>query len=65
MTQRYDPLLITAVTFLVEEKERLLEQLSDTKFDGMYELGLIQGKLQGIAMAEKAMSDASRAIDEE
>lgn len=65
MTQRYDPLLITAVTFLAEEKERLLEQLSDTKFDGMYELGLIQGKLQGIAIARKAIDDASRAMDKE
>lgn len=65
MSLRYDPLLITSVKFLEEEKDRLTEEISTTRFSDMYELGLIQGRLQGIAIARKAIDDASRAVEEE
>lgn len=65
MTRSYDPLLVTAIKFLEEERDRLAEELASAKFSGMYDVGLIQGKLQGISMARKAIDDASRAVDEE
>lgn len=65
MTRSYDPLLITTVKFLEEERDRLTEEVSTSRFKDMYELGLIQGRLQGIAIARKAIDDASRAVDEE
>ena len=65
MSLRYDPLLVTSVKFLEEERGRLLEELETSRFTDLYELGLIQGKLQGISIARKAIDDASRAVEEE
>ena len=65
MSLRYDPLLFTSVKFLEEERGHLLEELETSRFTDLYELGLIQGKLQGISIARKAIDDASRAVEEE
>jgi hypothetical protein len=65
MSARYDPLLVTCIKFLEEERGRLAEELETSRFTDLYELGLIQGRLQGIAMARKAIDDASRAIEAE
>ena len=65
MNTRYDPLLVTSIKFLDEERVRLVEELEMSKFNNLYEVGLIQGKLQGNSMARKAIDDAARAVEEE
>jgi hypothetical protein len=60
-----DPLILEVVRLILEQRENQLHALSQIVFTKLYEVGLIQGRLQGLDMAQKAIDEASKQIYEE
>jgi len=59
-----DPLVVAVVVQIHEKREQLRDALEQTVFSDLYQIGLLQGRLQGLKMAHDAIDDAARAIDE-
>ena len=60
-----DPLILQFMKLLKEDEARESEALATTKFDNLYVVGLHQGRLQGMRMAQAALEAAARELDSE
>lgn len=61
----HDPLIIAVVVGIQETRETLRDALENTSFTDLYQIGVIQGRLQGLKMAHNIIDDAAKAIDED
>ncbi len=59
-----DPLIIAIALAFRAEREALYAELAGTKFESLYDLGRIQGRLQGLDIAQKAIDDADKELNE-
>ena len=59
-----DPLILQFVKLLKEDEATAIESLATSNFESLYQVGLAQGRIQGIRMAHAALDSAMRAVDE-
>ena len=59
-----DPLIIQFVKLMKEDEAMAIEGLVTSNFENLYQVGLVQGRIQGIRMAHAALDAAMRAVDE-
>lgn len=60
-----DPLILEAVRLIKQSEDELVEAMRTSSLQSMYEVGRIQGRLQGLRHALQAIDEAAKQLYEE